>query len=361
MPKPNENTDRDDPAAENASKKGEKSVENLKSYAHDASDDDLTVTFEVLLSPSMSKPDSKVWIAFGPPLSQWDAAMVEMNVKPGTPEIIEPGKYRYLVGVLPLNRKHQNKSIPYKYVVQGKDGELEWEFIKFAGFGDAILNRCLMVPEKSGKFFTKFDDVILSKDAEEKLRGNIHALQKLGRAEASKWMMPRPIDFDDLDIDFEAALDRFKKVIAAHGNNGTIVCVGDEPKVKFNPSLYKIEISIQNYIDAWFQRLSECLQQEAVDVGKVFRFAIYLTLLWEMKLAQINEKKNLLTIVNAFHQATEFLFQPQEILKSISGELQLRVVESLRKLVQDFVDLHLSGTQTIKLFCRRRQLSWYWI
>jgi hypothetical protein len=71
----------------------------LKMYEHNASNDDIKVTFEVLLSPEMNFPKSKVFIVFGPPLSDWKALMVEMAVKPGT-SVIDPGNYRYLVSML---------------------------------------------------------------------------------------------------------------------------------------------------------------------------------------------------------------------------------------------------------------------
>jgi len=326
-------------------KSTETSVKRLKSYSHNASDDDIEVTFEVLLSPSMFVPDSTVRIVIGPPVSEWDASMVEMKVKPGTPEVLQPGNYRYLVGTLPLNKKFLNKSIPYKYVVQHKDGELVWEHIKF-NFEEGILNRCLMVPSKTGKVFTKFDDVILSKDADKSLNKSMYELQRLGRNTATKWMLPRPIEFDDPNLDFEAALDRFQSLIVAHGDNGTKLCLEDIPKHKHNPIGYNIQACIQNYIKGWFEKLSE-YQHSADDAGRAFRVAIFLSLLRRTKHVEMNEEKQLLAIAMAFYNAREFLFQPEESFpNSVSGEIQLRIVESLKKIVQDFVDLRGAEAET---------------
>lgn len=319
-------------------------ITSLSAYKHQSSDNDVIVTFEALLSPELAFPDSQVVIAFGPPLSDWKALMVQMAIKPGTP-VIEPGGYRYLTGQLPLCQKFQNKSIPYKYIVMKKGGKLIWENIKFS-FEQGTLNRCLMVSDKSGNAFTKFDDVILPEEDFIKTKKSVYQLQRLGRETAMKWMVPRPSDLDDPNFDFKLALKRFHGVVGAFQDNGSRLCVGDEPKHKFNPIGFEIKSCIREYFQNFLSRLGEYLT--AGDDGKTFRTAVYLTMLHDTKHITISDSKSFQLIFQAFRSAKNVLLVTDWQPKSITGEVQLKIVAAMKKLVLDFVgrrseDVDVSG------------------
>ena len=196
--RPVRTSDQDDQNASNQKKSGSNSEhpdndrpkssgipetsKTLTSYKHRHEDDDVQVTFEVMLSDGLYFPNLKVRIAFGPPLSDWQAGMVEMKIKDGTPEKITPGNYVYLTGVLPMNRNFLNKNIPYKYIVVKSSGDLAWEHIDVA-YAQKVMNRCLLVPGNVNLKFSKFDDVILA-DWPDKSR--IRCLQRWGREAATK-------------------------------------------------------------------------------------------------------------------------------------------------------------------------------
>ena len=127
-------------------------MEHLKqNFQHSVSDDEIKVTFEVLLSDEMNIPNSKVRIVFGPPLSDWETEMVEMKIKEET-DVIKPGNYIYLTGVLPFSRQFQGRNIPYKYIVETQS-RIIWEYIEVANNERKEVNRCLFVPNQISKNF----------------------------------------------------------------------------------------------------------------------------------------------------------------------------------------------------------------
>ena len=227
-------------------------VKSLKSRQLSPSEDDIEVTFEVLLSQEMTSPNGVVGIVFGPPLSDWKTQTIEMRVKEGTPDLM-PEKYTPLIGVLYLPRDCQSKIIPYKYTVKKKKAFV-WEYIQIDDNKGKKVNRCLLVPSNIQNHFMKFDDVIL---AYKKYRGfqDTANLQRLGREAATNWMLPHPDQIVNPKFDLSAALERFHQVVNTHGWNGTILCLGDVTKQKYNPNDYNVDDLARNYLDTFFETL----------------------------------------------------------------------------------------------------------
>ena len=314
----------------------------LKSYTHRHSDQDIEVTFEVLLSPEMSTLGNKVCIVFGPPLSDWETAMVEMKLKDPSLPLIEPEKYVYLSGVLPLNVNLKSKSIPYKYVVNLTQGGHIWEHIEVSNTSGGTFNRCLVVPDKAERRFTKFDDVILPKDIGRK--SSASQLQRHGREVATMWMLPRPRDLENPDFDFELALERFCGVVKSHGNNGLKLCANDNPKGYLNPCGYKVESAVQIQLKKFFRRFEEFLKDN--NLGKLLLTAVYLCLVGNTEHLEIKEKGQFMTFFEAFWKCRDLLFDPTRLPKSIAGEIQNKICASLKKLIQDFVNLPVNHWST---------------
>ena len=304
----------------------------MKEYNHRHEESDIEVTFEVLLSPEMASFVKNVFIIFGSPLSDWNTQMVQMRQK----ENVEPGNYIYLTGTLPLNLKYKSKSIPYKYVVKNEEGNVKWEDINIAASSiGGEINRCLVVPDKVESKFTKFDDVILPKGVKNHLQS-----QRQGREVATRWMLPSPKDFDDPDFDFEAICERFSLVIKTFGNNGTRLCVGETPRGFFNPSGFSIESVVSKQLKNFFKRFETYLDEN--DLGKLLRIALYFCVVsiyqvGNAKFFQIDELGQFLIIFEAFRRCKEML--PNQLPRSIDGDIQGRICDALKKLVQSFVNL----------------------
>ena len=60
-------------------------------------------------------------------------------------------------------------------------------------------------------------------------------------------MLPHPDEIDNPEFDFSAALERFHLVVNTHGWDGTILCLGDVPKRKYNPPEYDVDNQIRIY------------------------------------------------------------------------------------------------------------------
>ena len=281
-------------------------VKSLKSRQLSPSEDNIEVTFEVLLSQEMTSPNGVVGIAFGPPLSDWKTQMVEMRVKEGAPHLM-PENYTPLIGVLSLPRDCQSKNIPYKYTVTKESGCV-WEHIQIEKNEGKHVNRCLLVPSNIQNRFTKFDDVIL---ADNKLRLFFDSvnLQRLGREAATNWMLPHPDEIDDPAFDFTAALEQFQLVVNTHGENGTSLCLGDDPKRKHNPSKYNVGDLVETYLNNYLKLLDTFLGQN--DSAKLLRATLYLLLLFDQTKKEMTTKF-CLKIFEAFRSCQDVLFYPIE-------------------------------------------------
>jgi hypothetical protein len=198
-----------------------------------------------------------------------------------------------------------------------------------------VVNRCLVVPDKVESKFTKYDDVILPKDAR-----NPAQLQKEGREVAINWMLPRPKNFQGQNFDFDAVWERFLLVVKTFGYNGTRLCVGDNPKGSFNPFGFSIESTVRNQLKKFFKRFETYLDEN--DLGKILHVALYFCLVasyqvGNTKFFQINELGQFLTIFEAFRRVGELLLS--QLPKSIHGDIQSQIVIALKNFVRDFVNL----------------------
>ena len=327
----NARDDKSDPKPDNQKKVAESTKkQTLQNYTHHHEDNDIEVTFEVLLSPEMLLHGRTVCMAFGPPLSDWTLAMVQMKQKEGTP-VIEPGSYLYMTGVLPLNIKHKCMSIPYKYVIKDEQGNIEWENIEMAYKFDGNINRSFVVPDKVKKF-TKYDDVILPK-----LPTSSYHLQKLGREAAVSWMLSRSNDFNNSKFDFEAALNRLEGIAKSFGSNGMRLCLNDTPKMFFNPQGFTIEYLLQEQIKKEAYNLLKT-ELNSNNFLKILRLAIYLCLVGATKHYDIKSLDQFLHIFEAFRVCGDLLFDPDQLEQMIDAEVSNQISDALKKLVKDFVD-----------------------
>ena len=318
--------------------------ETFKSYNHRPTDTDIEVVFEVMLSPEMASIGTMVYIFFGPPLSDWQTMMVMMGPKVDAPEVTKSGNYRYLTGTLPFSSEHTCLHIPYKYVVFGKRG-FSWEFIPSTVYKIGEVNRCLFVPERTGSRFYKFDDVVLPQDSINKPQ-----LLKVGREAATIWMLPRPNNLKEASFDFEEAWKRFEQVIKTHGNNGTKVCVGDYPKGFHNPSQYLVETAVKSSLEQVFKVFKKLHESKESDREVLLRMALYLSLAASTKYFAIIDIEQHLTVFDVLLRCRDLI--PDRLPKSVRGELQNQVVEALKKLVQNFVDL------PINVWSKSHQSHW---
>ena len=302
-------------------------MEPLKqNFQESVSDDEIKVTFEVLLSDEMKIPNGKVRIVFGPPLSDWGTQMVEMKIKDGKENVkprnyvfhngirVTSGNYTFLTGVLYLQKKLQTKSIPYKYIVETQSRTI-WEHIEF-GYNDGKeVNRCLFVPNQIVRnSFTKFDDVILGR----RFFPPAHIFQRLGRETASLWMMPRPSELDNPNFDFEAALERFELVIKSHGDNGTSLCLDNEQCRKLNPVGYNVKEQINSCLENFSKRIDSYLKGD--DMTKLLRSTLWYLLLAHQREFTVKNEVSL-KILEAFERCQNALIDPEEQVTFLNNEI----------------------------------------
>ena len=290
-------------------------------------DDDTTIRlrFEVLLSPEMTIPDSRLVICFGPPLSDWNTECVVMSPKSDK----VPGNYVLMAGVLDFPRRLVGKTIPYKYVVVGDDRPPEWEHIFLAPDTEAIVNRCLIVPDK-GSQFSKFDDVIFSKTSN----------KFKGWAVATKLMLPTWKNFTSPDFSLASVLERFEQVLAAHAKRR--ICVG-----KYYLSFaYKspgdmVKKQAENwYLEDCLKQLKVCLDNNNGDMVVLLRLATYICLIRKSSFVayQFNEELYQL-MFRAFNGCSQLLWDDaSSLMLSMDRELQDKACEALKLLVTNFVD-----------------------
>jgi hypothetical protein len=311
----------------------------LKNFEHrPPQDDTIEVTFEVLLAKEMNLPGSEVVIVFGPPVSDWESEDVLMS-KVDLP-VIDKGNFIFLTGVLHLSRDLIGKTIPYKYVVRA-GRTCAWEYIDLP-LVTQVVNRCLIVPKVESQF-TKFDDAILT----DSFCFDIEAKTRRGREVATTWMLPRPSELDDSNFDFSLALQRFADVIKAHGPNGTKVCIGGYSK-PFNPFEYSVENVVRNHLLNFLKRLRTYLK-ESSEQGKVLRAVLYICLVGNTKTLKIDQFDDFLIIFEAFRTCSEILFDESFLPESICGEVQNELVESMKKIVKDFVALPINNPNTAEV------------
>ena len=333
----------DGPKTRSMTDKRTKELEAYESYNHRHSDTDIEVVFEVLLSPEMAEHGKDVFVVMGPPVSDWNARMCLLKPKFDAPDVIQPGNYTYLSGTIPFSDQHTDLYIPYKYVVYGR-GDFTWESICAQSSKVGAINRCLFVPGRGGAKFYKFDDVILPLKV-----SNKSTLLRAGREAASKWMLPRPNTIKDPGFDFEEAWKRFDQVIKTHGLNGTKICVGDSPDAYHNPSGYSVESVVKSCLQQMLKNLQNSKDKES-DREVMLRSALYVTFATNTKFISIAEAEHYLAIFDVLLRSRDLI--PDRLPKSVRGELQNQVVESLKKLVLNFVDL------PINVWSKSHQSHW---
>jgi hypothetical protein len=281
----------------------------------------------------MAKLGKDVYIIIGPPLSDWKCLMVKMTRKEDAPEVIQPGGFVYLTGTLPLNIEYKSKSIPYKYIVTDTNGHATWESIYHSTLKGGEVNRCLVVPNRTEARFFKFDDVILPKEAK-----TPSPLQQKGREMATKLMLPRPSHFRSPAFDFEQIWERFDQVIKTHGHNGTKLCIGDDPKGYFNPSYYNVDSIVKNQLNNFFKAFGPSVQEKKDNKETLFRMVIFFCLTAaKTNFFSLNMRDQYMALFDIFWSNKDLI--PDNLPESIHGEIQIKIVESLKKIVQDFVDL----------------------
>jgi hypothetical protein len=262
----------------------------------------VTVTFEVLLHPELNAPGNKVFIVFGPPLSDWNVAMVQMAPKTTASQLEQEKGYVYLVGELLMPREFLCKTIPYKYVVSTSSGDI-WEFIYYGPNREVVSNRCLIVPQVD-RAFVKFDDVIVGSGWNEGF-----AKVREGRIHAVRWMLPRPSEFADPSFDVCAAVDRFDSVIQAYGHNGTRICLGNIHSVPYNPVGFSLEQLVREQIQNLLKRLKSGLKDP--DVRKLLKQTLYICLVGRSKPYLKFELEHFHAVFDAFHACCDALFDDQ--------------------------------------------------
>jgi hypothetical protein len=281
----------------------------------------------------MAKLGKDVYIIIGPPLSDWKCLMVKMTRKEDAPEVIQPGGFVYLTGTLPLHIEFKSKSIPYKYIVMDSNCRATWESIHHSTLKEGEVNRCLVVPDRTETRFFKFDDVILPKDTQ-----TPSFLQQKGREMATKWMLPRPKNFRSSTFDFEQIWGRFELVIKTHGPNGTKLCIGDDPNGYFNPYNYNVDSTAKNLLNNFFKAFGQSVQDKKDNKEILLRMVIFFCLAAaKTKFFSLNMRDQYLALFDIFWRNKDLI--PGHLPESIHGEIQIKIVESLKKIVQDFVDL----------------------
>ena len=289
----------------------------------------IKVTFQVLLSKGMTIPDYRVVILFGNPLSDWETVLVEM--KPMRLDAkIDNGNYVFMVGDLQFPQELMGKTIPYKYVVIKEKGPVSWEYVFYFN-QNKITDRCLIVPDVPS--FVKYDDVILPENLKDK---NFGEEVRKGRSFATRWMLPRPSELDDPNFDFSVAVAKFEQVARAHGYNGTRVFLGNY-SLPYNPTAYSVEEEVRKHVRNFLYRLKSYLK-DGGDQGKIFRTAIFISLVRKLKYCFNFDSEDYLNVFKAFRFCAGLLFD-DPFPATINNEGRVRICEALKELVQDFVNL----------------------
>ena len=73
---------------------------------------------------------------------------------------------------------------------------------------------------------------------------------------------------------------------------------------------------------------------------------LYICLIGNIKKLKIDQLDDFLIIFDAFRICSEILFDDSFLPESISGEVQIRLVESMKKIVRDFVSLPVNNANT---------------
>ena len=298
----------------------------------------IAVTFKVLLSSELMIPHTKLGIMFGEPLSDWQEVRVEMceEVAAAPPAVNnnDDGQYRLMVGYLCFPRELVGKTIPYKYVSFQPDKVVKFEHIH-TGVGSGTANRCLIVPQVEAGF-TKYDDVILCEDGKDWI-GRL----RMGRQRATNWMLPRPSELVDPQIDFTAALETFEAVVKAHGPDGARVCSEDG-----RSSPYTFHKQITAPVNAYFRNLIRNLRKDvnnnssSPDGGKLLRSAIYICLIRASKVCSPTfSPEDSLLIFETFRLACAEPRQPVSAwsVVPLREDIQRQVCDALKQLVTKFV------------------------
>ena len=282
--------------------------------------------FEVLLSPEMTSKDARLVICFGPPLSHWDTAVVEM--RPKSDKI--PGNYVAMAGVHDFPRRLVGKTIPYKYVVV-KNNQTKWEHIFHDHGNGSTLNRCLIVPDKMSQF-TKFDDVVFAKTSN----------KVEGWAEATKWMLPIPQNFSGPDFSLSSLLERFEQVLTAHGRRR--VCTEDDRSVAYHPPGYSVPKQSDIYLIRLLKHLKGSLENNSDNMGYTLRLATYICLIRKAlhKDHQFTGEHCQL-MFRVFERCSQLLFDDASSLMSMDGETQSKACDALKLLVRNFVEQRVEG------------------
>ena len=117
-------------------------------------------------------------------------------------------------------------------------------------------------------------------------------------------------------------------------------CVQDEPRGSHTPKSFQIKPIVERQVKELFQQFKFFLKEQ--NQLKILRTALYLCLLSASKYLFIHELDQFLPIFEALRLCGELLFEPGQISVTIEGEIQNQVVDALKKLVKDFVNLQVS-------------------
>jgi len=291
-------------------------------------EDYIKVIFEVLLANEMSFPESFLGICFGPPLSDWTPVDVTLSPKNGN----SGETYTLMTGVYDFPRFLLGKTIPYKYVVFNSWAQCKWEHIHDIPDHGQMKNRCLIVPDVESQF-TKFDDVVLSKD-----QRDVFDRVTRGRLQAALRMLPRPEDFMDSDFSLSAVLKRFEQVLEAQVESR--VCVDNERSYKFMPpGYYAVKVQTEKcYMEHCLNCLVHLVAENGDNVRLILRMITYICLI-KSRLGDYQfTVDNYQLMFKAFRGCAGQLCD-EASLSWVSGEMQAKACDALKLLVRNFLDL----------------------
>ncbi len=286
----------------------------------------LKVTFQVLLPRQLTFEGSELVVVPGKPLSDWETVVVVMRPV----EVVAGGdgeSYTLMVGEAQVDRSFVGKTIPYKYVIKKKNGDLVWEFVHSSS-GNELANRCLIIPDVDE--FTKFDDVVLRDTCDFYL-----SLRK-GRDVAAHVMIPQPsVVCYDPNFDFAAALATLQRVMVAF--NEKKVCYGNRSISVFSGSFDAREHVEKHYRNS-FNALERLLKDGGADHGKILRLALYIVLVrYRWRDVRMTLMTDAFVLFEAFRLCTDLLAEDAALPACVNSDFQCEVAQLLKELVLAFL------------------------
>ncbi len=241
--------------------------------------DDVVVRFETLVAPEWNlRPEDKVYIAAGKPVSDFDEFICQL-----TPERRTPNGYLFAAGEISVSRLHLGKPIPYKYVIVQGDGsgeKLMWEHIFFHDFR-WVFNRILDIPlSHRGAHFLKIDDVIW------KTKDCACTCGREGRIEAGLEMLPDvEVLIRNERVDLKNFSDRAQAVANALTCNGTKIVSSYTGNIfDLNP----VNFQLQDIVRPYRNKLIK-LAEEHDNYQVRFRAALCLAVLRKKDIQNTND------------------------------------------------------------------------